>query len=375
MPSNEITVKTAGGAYGVLVEPGALSRLAAELSNGGLKAAATPSRPEPAAQRPLFVITDSNVWKYWGRAFDAAVSPLRYGLIKIRPGEEQKKLETVERISERLVALGADRGSLLIAFGGGVVGDIGGFVASVYLRGVDYVQAPTTLLAQIDSSVGGKTGVNLRCGKNLVGSFYQPKRVIADPRVFRTLPQRELRAGLYEAIKCGALRRSLFVFIEKRREALLRKDPEALAELVRSCVRLKARVVTRDEREGGLRRILNLGHTVGHALESETGYRHFLHGEAVAWGLRAATLLAEDRGMIRPAEAARIHALVKAMGPLPPLPPISAARLASRLLADKKTRGGAVHFVLPEAIGKVHIVTGIAPRSVARVLERLRSGE
>lgn len=361
----------------MVVEPRSLAHLAAELDR---------ACGRPAGARPLFVITDNNVWKYWGSAFDAAVSAPRgrgrlvkqrprYGLIRIRPGEERKQMQTVERISERSVALGADRGSLLIAFGGGVVGDIAGFVASVYLRGVDYVQVPTTLLAQIDSSVGGKTGVNLRSGKNLVGTFYQPKRVIADPGVLRTLPDRELRAGLFEAIKCGILRRGIFAFIEEHRDALLRKDPNALAGLVRGCVGLKAWVVTRDERESGLRRVLNLGHTVGHILEVETGYRRFLHGEAVAWGLRAVTLLAEDRGLIRPAEAARIHSLVKALGPLPPLPAISPARLASRLMTDKKTRGGVVHFVLPEAIGKVTVVNDIEPRSVARALETLASGK
>ncbi len=355
--SAEITVRTPGGRYGVLVWPGALALAGEELE-------------KLAPGRPWAIITDRNVWKYWGKSLEAALGR-RYLLVSIPPGEEQKSLAVAERICEQLVRQGADRTSILIAFGGGVVGDLAGFVASVFLRGVEYIQIPTTLLAQIDSSVGGKTGVNLRAGKNLVGTFYQPKRVLADPEVLRTLPHRELRAGLFEAAKCGVLRKSLFDFLERRRDDLLRRNAGALAELVGRAVRLKAWVVGRDEKEAGLRRVLNLGHTVGHALEAETGYRYFLHGEAVAWGLRAATLIAQEGGMIGERAAARIHGLVKSLGPLPPLVRLSPGRLAARLLADKKTRGGQVHFILPERIGRVRVVTGIEAAAVVRALEQL----
>ncbi len=354
-----VQVRTPGARYRVLVESGVLARAGRELN-------------KLARDRPWVVITDHNVWRHWGRTLDRALRPRRYGLVRITPGEEQKKLATAERICEQLVRLRADRTALVIAFGGGVIGDLASFVASVFLRGVDYVQIPTTLLAQIDSSVGGKTGVNLGVGKNLVGTFYQPRLVLADPQVLRTLPDRQLRAGLYEAVKCGIIRsRDLFDFIERRRRDLLRKDPDALADLVRRSIQIKAWVVERDERESGLRRILNLGHTVGHALEAETNYRHFLHGEAVAWGLRAATTVARRQGLIAEADAGRIHALVKSMGRLPSLPRLSPRQLAPRLLADKKTRAGVVHFVLPERIGKVRIVPGVPLRLVADALEGL----
>ena len=358
--SGAITVRTASASYQVLVERGLLARAGQLLD-------------ELAGGRPWVILTDNVIWKNWGRTLQAALAPRNYGLLRIPTGEEQKKLGTAERLCEQLVRQKADRSSLLIGFGGGVIGDLTAFVASVFLRGVDYVHIPTTLLAQIDSSVGGKTGVNLRAGKNLVGTFYQPLRVLADPEVLRTLPARELRAGLYEAVKCGIIRdRNLFQFLARRCEDLLQKDPDALAELVRRCVAIKAWVVGRDEKESGLRRILNLGHTVGHALEAESRYRYFLHGEAVAWGLRAATLLAQERRLIAKVEAERIHELVRSLGPLPPLARLAPARLAARLLADKKTRRGVLHFVLPERIGKVRVVPGIQVNAVARALERLR---
>ena len=358
--SGAITVHASSARYQVLVERGLLARAGRLLD-------------KVAAGRPWVVVTDKIVWKNWGRALGSALAPRSYGLLRIPPGEQQKNLRTAELLCEQLVRQRADRNSLLIGFGGGVIGDLTSFVASVFLRGVDYVHIPTTLLAQIDSSVGGKTGVNLRSGKNLVGTFYQPQQVLADPEVLRTLPARELRAGLYEAVKAGIiLDKGLFEFVERRREGLLQGNPDRLAELVRRSVAIKAWVVARDEKESGLRRILNLGHTVGHALEAETGYRYFLHGEAVAWGLRAATLLAEEQRLIAKAEAERIHALVKSLGPLPPLGRVAPARLAARMRADKKTHRGVLHFILPEKIGKVRIVPGIEAAAVVRVLERLR---
>jgi 3-dehydroquinate synthase len=341
------------------VERGLLRRVRAEL--------------EPvAAGRPWVVLTDNNVWKHWGRVLTEALGKGRFGLIRIPAGEEHKRLAVIERICEQMVRRGADRSTLLIAFGGGVVGDIAGFAASVYLRGIDFVQIPTTLLAQVDSSVGGKTGVNLRLGKNLVGTFCQPKCVLADPEVLRTLPLRELNAGLYEAFKYGLLRRAVFEFFEREQQALRSKGIGALAELVRRCVQVKAWVVERDEREAGVRRILNLGHTAGHVLEAETSYRRFLHGEAVGWGLRAAALIAAERGLLRPADAARIHNLVAGLGRLPAIPPIPVARLAARLRADKKTRAGVTHFVLPARIGKVVVASDVTLDSVARALGKLR---
>ncbi|MGH9784288.1 MAG: 3-dehydroquinate synthase, partial [Terriglobia bacterium] len=290
----------------------------------------------------------------------------------ISPGERFKRLVTVEKITDLLAARGAERSSLLVVFGGGVVGDIGGFAASVYLRGIDYVQIPTTLLAQVDSAIGGKTGVNLAVGKNLVGTFYQPRMVLSDPKVLQTLPPRQLRAGLFEAVKCAVIGDpALFKFLETERARILRCDAKALREVIRASAALKARVVSQDEKESGLRRVLNFGHTAGHALEAATKYRHFLHGEAVAWGMLAATRLAAEHGRLSIEEAARIHDLIVSYGPVPSLEPGAPASLAAHLAVDKKVRDGKLHFILPRAIGEVEVVAEIAPREVVGVIRQL----
>jgi 3-dehydroquinate synthase len=223
------------------------------------------------------------------------------------------------------------------------------------------IQVPTTLLAQVDAAVGGKTGVNLVSGKNLLGSFHQPLAVIIDPDVLRTLPAREYRAGLYEIIKCGVIRDAeLFGVMDQCAPAVLAQEPSTLERIIAAAVRIKAEVVTADEREGNLRRILNFGHTFGHALEAETRYERFLHGEAVAWGMRAATLLAEKTGRLDAPEAASIQSVVTKYGPIPAVDGIQAGHLAARLRSDKKTIQGQVHFVLPVKIGEVAVVSGVA---------------
>jgi 3-dehydroquinate synthase len=205
------------------------------------------------------------------------------------PGEKYKTMASVERLAREMLRAGADRGSLVIAFGGGIVGDVGGFLAAVFMRGIPYVQVPTTFLSQVDSSVGGKTGVNLPEGKNLVGSFHQPRAVFADIGVLGTLPERELRAGLMESVKAGIIRdRALVRFMEENAPAIIGRDAKALERVIAASIRMKAGVVNKDERETGLRMILNFGHTVGHALEQATRYKALLHGEAVAWGMIAA---------------------------------------------------------------------------------------
>ncbi len=222
-------------------------------------------------------------------------------------GERHKKLATVEKLCEQLSRLGADRNSVVVAFGGGVVGDVAGLVASLYMRGVDLVQIPTTVLAQVDASIGGKTAVNLRAGKNLVGTFHHPRVVLIDPAVLSTLPEREFRAGLYEALKCGVIGKpELFLALENVDIKKLRRDPVKLEWIIAESVKLKAEVVSSDERENGLRRVLNLGHTIGHALEAQTGYRHFLHGEAVAWGMIASAKIASAVGLLEDSGASRI---------------------------------------------------------------------
>jgi 3-dehydroquinate synthase len=256
---------------------------------------------------------------------------------------------------------GADRGSLLIAFGGGIVGDVGGFLAAIYMRGIPYVQVPTTFLAQVDSSVGGKTGVNLPEGKNLVGNFHHPLAVFADIGVLGTLPERELRAGLMESVKSGIIRdRALVRYMEEHAEEVLGRDAKALEKVIAASVRMKAGVVNLDERESGLRMILNFGHTVGHALEQATGYKKLLHGEAVGWGMVAALYLARQRGTISKAQFERLEGLVALYGPLPALK-LRTAKVVAATGGDKKNVGGVRRFVLPVGIGDAGVVEDVTP--------------
>jgi 3-dehydroquinate synthase len=286
--------------------------------------------------------------------------------------EAAKDLTTIELIARQLVRCGADRHATVVAMGGGVTGDVAGFAAATYLRGVRLVHIPTTLVAQVDSSIGGKTGVNLPEGKNLVGAFYPPKLVISDPHVLRTLPHREYRSGLYEVIKYAIIADpELFRFLENRMLALLRRDATALSRVIARCIRIKAQVVTKDEHETGLRHILNFGHTLGHALEAATRYRRFLHGEAIGWGMIAATLFALATGRLREKDATRILRLVAAVGPLPPVSRIQARRLRSALASDKKARSGRTLWVLPSRIGKVEWGLYLPQALVRRTLAEL----
>jgi 3-dehydroquinate synthase len=277
----------------------------------------------------------------------------------LEPGERHKTLASVEKLLRQMAGAAADRGSLLIAFGGGIVGDVGGFLAAIYMRGIPYIQVPTTLLAQVDSSVGGKTGVNLPEGKNLVGSFNQPLAVFADIGVLGTLPDRELRAGLMESIKAGIIRdRSLVRFMEEHADGVLGKDRKALEKVIAASIRIKAGVVARDERENGPRMILNLGHTVGHALEQATAYKTLLHGEAVGWGMVAALFVARKRGTISRAQFERLESLIHLYGPLPLLK-LRAAKVVAATGGDKKNLGGVRRFVLPVGIGDAGVVEDV----------------
>jgi 3-dehydroquinate synthase len=312
--------------------------------------------------RRVFVLTSPQIWALWGEAFCASFD--RAGAeppitLFLPPGEEHKTIKSVERLTREMVRAGGDRGSFLIAFGGGIVGDVGGFVAAIFMRGIPYVQVPTTVLAQVDSSIGGKVGVNLPEGKNLVGNFLQPKAVFADIGVLGTLPDRELRAGLMESVKAGIIRdRALVRFMEEHAEAILRREPKALERVIAASVRMKAEVVRRDEREGGLRMILNFGHTVGHALEQATHYKAMLHGEAVGWGMVAALAVARRRGTITGSQMERLEKLVYRYGPLPKLN-VSAGRVLAATGSDKKNVGGVRRFVLPIGIGDAGVVEDV----------------
>jgi len=276
------------------------------------------------------------------------------------PGEKHKTMASVDRLLREMMRAGADRGSLLIAFGGGIVGDVGGFVAAIFMRGIPYVQVPTTFLAQVDSSVGGKTGVNLPEGKNLVGSFHQPRAVFADIGVLGTLPDRELRAGLMESVKAGIIRdRALVRYMEENAPLILGRDAKALEKVIAASIRMKAGVVNIDERESGLRMILNLGHTVGHAIEQATAYKVLLHGEAVAWGMIAALHLGAQRGTISRSQFERLQNLVYRYGPLPALK-LRAAKVIAATSGDKKNVGGLRRFVLPLGIGDAGVVEDVS---------------
>jgi 3-dehydroquinate synthase len=287
----------------------------------------------------------------------------------IEDGETAKNLSTVERACRDLVRAGADRRALIVAVGGGVVGDVAGFVAASYARGIAVVHVPTTVVAQVDSAIGGKTGVNLPEGKNLVGAFYPPKGVVADPGLLTSLSPREFQSGIYEIIKYGVIGDvKLFQFLEDKLEKVLRRDRAALAFIIERSVEQKARVVSKDERESGLREILNFGHTFAHALESVTGYRTYLHGEAVGWGMIAAARLAVEKEMFSTRDEQRLASVIARVGPLPPWPSVPAAQIIAAMQADKKTRAGHLRFVLPERIGTVRCGVEAEGEMLVRVL-------
>jgi len=326
--------------------------------------------------RRVFVLTSEPIWALWGQTFCASFAEEPIALF-LASGERHKTLVSVERLARQMAQAGADRGSLLIAFGGGIVGDVGGFLAAVYMRGIPYVQVPTTFLAQVDSSVGGKTGVNLPEGKNMLGSFHQPRAVFADIGVLGTLPDRELRAGLMESIKAGIIRDRLLVrFMEDHAAEVLGRAPKALERTIAASIRIKAGVVNKDERESGLRMILNFGHTVGHALERVTRYRILLHGEAIGWGMVAALAVARRRGTINQRQMDRLESLIYQYGPLPPLR-LHAARIVAATGGDKKNLGGVRRFVLPIGIGDAGVVEDVSDPELRTAVEYMlaRAGE
>ena len=324
--------------------------------------------------RRTIIVTAPAIRRRWAKVLLQALAKGGMGtdLVEMPDGEPAKRLTTLEKLAEKLVELGADRNVVLIALGGGVVGDVTGFLASIYMRGVDVIQVPTTVLAQVDAAIGGKTGVNLRSGKNLLGTFHQPRAVLIDPAVLTTLPSREYRAGLYESLKCGIIGDpGLFRLFEERRREILDRDPAMLEKVIADSVRLKASVVSADEREGGLRQMLNFGHTIGHAIEAETRYEQLLHGEAVAWGMVAATHIALSTAKVDGVTAGRISSTILSLGRLPRMK-IQTANILKRLRSDKKTRQGVVHFILPREIGRVEIVSDVPEAIVISAVEEIR---
>ena len=321
------------------------------------------------------MITSPNVRRHWGHVLEESLikAHVPYTILDMNDGEPAKHMHTVEQLAERMVDVRADRKSMVVAFGGGVVGDAAGFLAAIFMRGIPVVQVPTTFLAQVDASIGGKTGVNLRAGKNLIGAFHQPHAVLIDPEVLSTLSDRELRAGLFESLKCGVIRdKALFDFMAEKGARVLARDRKALERVIVDSVRVKAAVVAADEKESDLRRILNFGHTIGHALESATGYGHFLHGEAIAWGMIAVTFIAREMRICDEKTAELIETAVRSYGPLPNVP-FGADGVISRLSADKKTIGGSIHFVLPQKIGRVAIRNDVPVEIIRSAVEHIRA--
>jgi 3-dehydroquinate synthase len=352
MPS--FCVEAAGHSYTAVVERGILAGAARFV-------------PEKAGK--VFIVSTEDVWRHTGDALARAFHGRPHEVLFLPGTEEQKRLAPLEALAEEMVERGGDRSSVVVAFGGGIVNDMAGFLAAIFMRGIPVVQVPTTLLAQVDASVGGKTGVNLRSGKNLIGSFHPPAAVLIDPAVLDTLPDREFRSGLWEIVKAGIIREpALFDYLTENCAAVLAREPAAVEHIIAESVRMKVEVVSSDEREGDLRRILNFGHTFGHALETETAYKRFVHGEAVGFGMRAATWLGERAGYCPPAEAERIHEIIRLYGPIPPLDGISADRLVALLVHDKKTVQGKVHFVLPVKVGEVTVVSEIDPALVREAI-------
>jgi 3-dehydroquinate synthase len=289
--------------------------------------------------------------------------------LQIGDGERFKSLRSAERLYDSLIENRVERNDVVVAVGGGVVGDIAGFVAATYLRGIRFIQIPTSLLAQIDSSIGGKTGVNHALGKNLIGAFHQPSLVVIDPQTLSTLPDRELRAGLYEAVKYGVLGdRTLFNRIDRGLDAIKRLDTSEIDNLIRRCCSIKARIVRRDEREGGLRRVLNLGHTVGHAIEAATNYKRYLHGEAVGIGLVAESLLSERLNLLAVRDRRAIDSLVSRVGEIPNTSTLALDGIIAAMDRDKKNRAGEKTFILPVSVGQVVIRSGVPLSTVKLAL-------
>jgi 3-dehydroquinate synthase len=336
--------------YPAIVERGAIGQAANHIpSNAG----------------KVFVVTTEDVWRHAGAPLQAALNGREFEVLHLPGGEERKRLAPVEALAEEMVLRGADRTSMVIAYGGGIVTDMAGFLAAIFMRGIPVLQIPTTLLAAVDAALGGKTGVNLVSGKNLLGSFHQPIAVLVDPAILDSLPEREYRAGLYEILKAGIIREpELFHYLVDHTAAVLGREPAAIDHIIGASVRMKAQVVSGDERENDVRKILNFGHTFGHALEAETHYKRFLHGEAVAWGMHAAINLGESSGTFACPDGPKMRQMINAYGPIPSLAGIPAENLLARLVHDKKTVQGKVHFVLPVRIGAVKLVTGVDDKLV-----------
>jgi 3-dehydroquinate synthase len=341
------------------------------IANGVLSEAGSILKKLGASQ-DLVVITNAKVGALHGNVLMKSLAKAGFAsrTILVSDGERFKTLSTMQFIYKRLARYRVDRKTWLLALGGGVIGDMAGFAAATYLRGIPLVQIPTTLLSQIDSSIGGKTGVNLNEGKNLVGAFYQPAAVLIDPLLLRTLPLREFRSGIYEALKYGIIRDdALFRLIDRKHPHFPESEPRSLEGIIKRCVAIKAEVVSKDERESKLRMVLNFGHTYGHALEAVTNYRRFTHGEAIGHGMIMAAHLSHNLNWLGTKEALQIQQVVSRVSPLPSVSDLSPQKILHHLMSDKKAFGQKVRFVLPRRIGQVEIASDVSMKDVACALQ------
>ena len=314
----------------------------------------------------VLLVTDENV----GALYADKIAG--FDVVKIPAGETSKNLREAENLYTRAIESRLDRKSAIVALGGGVVGDLAGFVAATYLRGINFVQVPTTLLAQVDSSVGGKTAVNHKLGKNLIGAFYQPRAVFIDIATLKTLPERELKAGLAEVVKYGVISdENFFSFLEENVDKILSRNAEVMAQIVRRSCEIKAEVVSLDEKENGLRRILNFGHTIAHAVEEETGYEKYNHGEAVAIGMLGAAFISEKIGAVSHAAVERLENLIARLCLQSYFEGVSVDKLYAALFRDKKTVGGKINWVVMKKIGAVEVTSDVPENIVREALKKI----
>jgi 3-dehydroquinate synthase len=318
----------------------------------------------------LFPVSSPLVWRLHGQEIARALGDEE--AILVPDGERHKQLATVSRMYDALVRVRADRGSAIVAIGGGVIGDMAGFAAASYLRGIGLVQVPTTLLAQVDSAIGGKVGVNHPLGKNLIGAFYPPGLVVIDPALLLTLPRREFRAGLYEVLKYGMTSsRSLFDQLSHSTKSIFTREPDQLARIIAESCAVKAEIVSADERESGRRRVLNFGHTAGHALEAVTRYRRFRHGEAIAFGMLVAAEVAVARGALADRARQALARIIGGLGPLPTIADLPAGQILEAMRLDKKVVNGTLHFVLATDIGAWTMVDDVTEKELGRALRKV----
>ena len=353
MNKNKILVPLKNNSYEVLIREGIINNIGEELIRIGIQ-----------NDRKILIVSNKEISNLFADKFlkDLKIHNFYAKIFNIKEGESYKNLETLSKIYNEAFQIGLDRNSLIIALGGGIVGDITGLAAATWLRGIEYIQIPTTLLSMVDSSVGGKTAVNHPKGKNLIGAFHQPKAVFIDPETLLTLPKREFRAGMAEVIKYGVIKdKELFEFLEstKNRDKILKLDNEYLIKIIKSSIKTKSDVVSADEKENGIRAILNYGHSFGHVIENLCGYGEYLHGEAISIGMKIAGDIAIEKGLWSEEESLRQDNLIKSYGLPTQTPKINKNDVLKILMGDKKVRKGKMRFILPKGIGEVDIYNDI----------------